>query len=276
MIDERRHDLTVSLPAQVIWLHADSARLEQIVVNLLGNAAKYTEPGGHVWLSVEQRDSECVLRVRDNGVGIDPELLPHVFDLFTQGKRSLARSQGGLGIGLALVKQLVEMHQGQVECRSTVGKGSEFTVVLPVVPVPEVKLSSSVTEPNIPAVRRLRILIVDDNVDTVDSLALLLRALGHDVREAYDGLGVVDSVIDFKPHIILLDIGLPGIDGYELAKRIRERNTLKNIVLVALTGYGHESAIQQSIDSGFDHHMTKPADLDKLNKIFADIATTKQ
>jgi signal transduction histidine kinase/ActR/RegA family two-component response regulator len=276
MIDERRHDLTVSLPAQVIWLHADSARLEQIVVNLLGNAAKYTEPGGHVWLSVEQRDSECVLRVRDNGVGIDPELLPHVFDLFTQGKRSLARSQGGLGIGLALVKQLVEMHQGQVECRSTVGKGSEFTVVLPVVPVPEVKLSSSVTEPNIPAVRRLRILIVDDNVDTVDSLALLLRALGHDVREAYDGLGVVDSAIDFKPHIILLDIGLPGIDGYELAKRIRERNTLKNIVLVALTGYGHESAIQQSIDSGFDHHMTKPADLDKLNKIFADIATTKQ
>ena len=158
LIDERGHELTVSLPPQPIWLHADAARLEQIVVNLLINAAKYTEPGGHIWLSVEQEGNECVLRVRDTGIGIAPELLPRVFDLFTQAERSLARSQGGLGIGLALVQRLVEMHHGRVEAHSTLGQGSEFVVTLPVALSSAAQVPSVRPETNTPATRSLRVL----------------------------------------------------------------------------------------------------------------------
>ncbi len=170
LIDQRRHELTVSLPPQPIWLHADAARLEQVVVNLLTNAAKYTDEGGHIWLTVQQEGDEAVLRVRDTGVGIAPELLPRIFDLFTQAERSLDRSQGGLGIGLALVQRLVEMHGGTVAASSALGQGSEFVVRLPVVPPPAPQPPSPPTETAEPTGPSLRVLVVDDNVDTAESL----------------------------------------------------------------------------------------------------------
>ena len=170
LIDQRKHELTVSLPPQAIWLDADAARLEQVVVNLLTNAAKYTDEGGHIWLTLQQEGEEAVLRVRDTGVGIAPELLPRIFDLFTQAERSLDRSQGGLGIGLALVQRLVEMHGGTVAASSALGQGSEFVVRLPVVPPPEPQPPSPPTETAEPTGPSLRVLVVDDNVDTADDL----------------------------------------------------------------------------------------------------------
>ena len=272
LMDELGHELTVSLPPQPIWLHADAARLEQIVVNLLTNAAKYTEHGGHIWLSVEQNGNDCVLRVRDTGVGIAPELLPRVFDLFTQAERSLARSQGGLGIGLALVRRLVEMHEGWVEAHSALGQGSEFVVTLPVAISSGAQVPSALPEPDKSATRSLRVLVVDDNVDTVDTLAMIMKELGHDVRKAYDGSTSLETALAYRPHIMLLDIGLPGLDGYQLATRIRKQPTLQDVVLVALTGYGHEAARQRSLGAGFDHHLTKPADFNKLKEILATVS----
>ena len=272
LIDQRGHELTVALPPHPIWLHADAARLEQIVVNLLTNAAKYTEPGGQIWLSVAQEGDDCVLRVRDTGTGIAPDFLPRVFDLFTQAQRSLARSQGGLGIGLALVKRLVEMHNGRVEAHSALGQGSEFVVTLPVALSSAAPVAVDPGETDTPATRSLRILLVDDNADTADSLEMLLRVLGHDVRKAYDGSALLETALAYRPHVMLLDIGLPGLDGYQLASRIREQPTLQDVVLVALTGYGDESARQRSIEAGFHHHLTKPADLANLKQILATAA----
>lgn len=266
LIDQRGHQLTVSWPPQPIWLHADSDRLEQVIVNLLTNAAKYTEPGGKIWLSVAQEGRDCVVRVRDTGLGIAPDFLPHVLDLFTQGERSLARSQGGLGIGLALVKRLVEMHSGRVEAHSPLGQGSEFIVTLPVVAAPAPLGRADTITSNPPS---LRVLIVDDNVDTVDSLEMLLKAAGHDVRKAYDGSALLEAALDYRPQVMLLDIGLPGLDGYQLATRLREQSTLQGVVLVALTGYGDESARQRSAGAGCDHHLTKPTDLGRLQQILA-------
>src|ERR1700722_10480752 len=187
LIDQRKHELTVSLPTQAIWLHADASRLEQVVVNLLTNAAKYTDPGGHVWVTVQQEGEEAVLRVRDSGVGIAPEFLPRIFELFTQAERSLDRSQGGLGIGLALVRRLVEMHGGTVAASSALGQGSEFVVRLPVVPPPEPQPSLPSTEKAQPTRPSLRVLVVDDNVDTVEPFAMLVVHFGREVRTAYGG-----------------------------------------------------------------------------------------
>jgi CheY-like chemotaxis protein len=235
----------------------------------VANAAKYTEPGGRISLSLAQERDECVLRVRDTGIGIAPELLPRVFDLFTQAEGSLARSQGGLGIGLALVQGLVEMHQGRVEAHSTLGQGSEFVVTLPVALSSEARLPSAPAETSKSATRSLRVLVADDNVDTADTMAMLITTLGHDVRKAYDGPASLEAALDYRPDIMLLDIGLPGLDGYQLAKRIRGQAALQDVVLVALTGYGHESARQRSLGAGFDHHLTKPHDLKQLEQILA-------
>jgi PAS domain S-box-containing protein len=272
LIEQRQHKLTVSLPPKPIWLHADAARLEQVVVNLLTNAAKYTEEGGDVWLTVQQEGEECVLRVRDTGVGITPALLPCVFDLFTQADRSLDRSQGGLGIGLALVQRLTELHGGKVEAYSVLGQGSEFVVRLPVAPTDTPQPPSPVTETNQPTTRPLRVLAVDDNVDTILSLSMLLKALGHDVRTAHDGLTAVQAAIDYRPDVVLLDIGLPGLNGYEVAKRIRQQPLLKNVVLVALTGYGQDADRQTSLQAGFNHHLVKPARLEQLQQILATVS----
>lgn len=272
LIDQRKHDLVVSIPKETIWLNADAARLEQVVVNLLTNAAKYTEVGGHIWLSVLVEEQECVLRVRDTGVGISPSLLPKIFDLFTQAERSLDRSQGGLGIGLALVQRLTELHGGRVEVSSSLGHGSEFVIRLPLLPV-ELDNTVPIADIDKPEViRPLRVLVVDDNADTVLSFSILLRASGHEVFSASDGLAAVQVASENSPDVVLLDIGLPGLNGYEVAKRIRQQPGGKEVVLVALTGYGQDTDRQLSAQSGFNHHLVKPARLEQVREILAAAA----
>ena len=298
VIAEHGHALTVSLPQAPVFVHADAARLEQVLANLLVNAAKYTLGGGQLWLSVENEplgeplnppsskpetgpttsDAQpaqlmVAIRVRDTGLGMAPELLPRIFDLFTQADRSLDRSQGGLGIGLSLVKQLVELHGGTVTVSSTLGQGSEFVVRLPVVAA---ALAAAVSAPDdsaqLPAKTPQRILVVDDNVDAAESLATLLEITGHDTRLAYDGPAAVKAAIDYQPDVILLDIGLPGLDGYKVAQKIRQQPGLSNVVLVALTGYGQDSDVQRSQDAGFDHHLVKPAVFADIEKILLTVA----
>ena len=271
LIEKHHHSLDLALSPFTLWLYADASRLEQVVVNLLTNAAKYTEPGGSISVSIQKEGNDAVLRVRDSGVGIAPELLPHVFELFTQAERSLARSEGGLGIGLCLVKRLVEMHRGTVTAYSTLGDGSEFVVRLPVMATPPPSSASSI-EMVKPVGGSLRVLLVEDNVDAAETMALVLGAFGHDVRTAHDGLSGLKVAIEYQPHIVLLDIGLPGIDGFEVAKQLRLQPTLKNIVLVAMTGYGEVAARQRSRDAGFDHHLVKPADFGKLQEILSSVS----
>ena len=275
LMDRRGHGVAISLPPQPIWLDADAARLQQVVVNLLTNAAKYTADGGRIHLSVVAEGDGCVIRVRDTGVGIAPEFLPVIFELFTQAERSLDRSQGGLGIGLALVSRLVEMHRGTVEVTSTVGVGSEFVVRLPALPTAAgaddgaPSVSQEIAAPSGPS---LRVLVVDDSVDTAETLALLLEMSGHEVRTAHTGPDALEAAIEYRPNAVLLDIGLPGLNGYEVAKRIRQEPALSGIVLVAMTGYGQENDLQLSRESGFDHHLVKPADFGKVQQILATIS----
>jgi PAS domain S-box-containing protein len=272
LIDQRKHEFTMSMPKQAIWLNADAARLEQVLVNLLTNAAKYTDQGGHIWLTLGQEGEEAVLSVRDTGVGIAPEILPRIFDLFTQAERSLDRAQGGLGIGLALVQRLVEMHGGTVTASSVLGQGSEFVVRLPMVSPPESQPVSPPAEGIKPTGPSLRVLVVDDNVDTVTTLALLVQESGHEVRTAYDGSAVLETALDYRPNLVLLDIGLPGFNGFEVARQLRQQPTLKNIVLVAMTGYGQDSDRKRSQEAGFDFHLVKPGDFGKVLEILATVS----
>ncbi len=275
LINQRKHELVVSIPKETIWLNADAARLEQVVVNLLTNAAKYTEIGGQIALSVLVEEQECVLRVRDTGVGISPSLLPKIFDLFTQAERSLDRSQGGLGIGLALVQRLTELHGGRVEVKSSLGQGSEFVVRLPFL---SVELDDAVPIADIDnpeVIRPLRVLVVDDNADTVLSFSILLRASGHEVFSANDGLTAVQVASENSPDVVLLDIGLPGLNGYEVAKRIRLQPGGKDVILVALTGYGQDTDRALSAQSGFNHHLVKPARLEQVSEILATASKQK-
>ena len=274
LIVQRRHAFTVSLAPQPVWANADAARLEQVVVNLLTNAAKYTDEGGHIFLTLDQEGDTSVLRVRDTGVGIAAELLPRIFDLFTQADRSLDRSQGGLGIGLCLVQRLVELHGGTVTVNSVMGKGSEFVVRLPILLASIPASPSPAAEVNPAHEKCCRVLAVDDNVDTAQTLAILLEALGHEVQVAYDGPSALEKAVDFRPDVVLLDIGLPGLNGYEVAKRIRQPS-LKNMVLVAMTGYGLDADRQRSQDAGFDHHLVKPADFGEVQKILATVSQSR-
>jgi PAS domain S-box-containing protein len=271
-IESRQHGLSVSLPPAAIWLDADPTRIEQILANLLNNAAKYTEPGGRISLTVEQEGSVAVIRVKDTGIGIRADMLNRIFDLFVQTDRTLDRAQGGLGIGLTLVRKLVEMHGGAVEARSEgIGKGSEFVVRLPV--VPEVKQ----LEPEaLPEVRRrdvphLRVLVVDDNVDTAQSLAMLLKLYGHEVWPVHTGPKALEVAQAEQPDVILLDIGLPGMDGYEVARHLREQQGMDKVRLIAMTGYGQEADRQRSQGAGFDHHLVKPVDPAKLQELLGTL-----
>ena len=275
LIVQRRHEFTLSMPLQPLWLYADADRLEQVVVNLLTNAAKYTDEGGGVWMSVDQEGDCAVLRVRDTGVGIAAELVPRIFDMFTQAERSLDRSQGGLGIGLCLVQRLVELHGGTVEAHSVLGHGSEFIVRLPLVKASETPLPrpSALLPAEIallPAFSR-RVLVVDDNVDAAQSLAVLLQAAGHDVHIVYDGVSAVESALEYRPDLMVIDIGLPGLDGLEVARRIRRLPALENIVLVAMTGYGQATDRSLSQKAGFDQHLVKPADFSQLQDILTSV-----
>jgi len=250
-------------------------RLAQVIGNILNNAAKYTEEGGHIWLSASSAGGEVVLRVRDSGVGIQPDLLPRVFDLFTQADRALDRSQGGLGIGLTLVRNLVEMHGGSVEALSAgSGHGSEFVIHLPVALQEKERVEIKVAE-NFNRTAQsvsLRILVVDDNLDSAESLALLLQFGGHDVRMAHEGQAALDTAVAFLPHVVVLDIGLPKMDGYEVARRLRQQPAIMNSSLVALTGYGQDEDRQRSKDAGFDHHLVKPVDPTELQALLEVIA----
>lgn len=262
MIEMHHQELFVAETSESIWLSADSVRLTQVVVNLLNNASKYTEPGGKIFLSTEPRTQAellgIVIRVRDTGIGIDAEMLPHVFGLFTQADRSLDRSQGGLGIGLTIVKSLVEAHGGNVTVHSEgPNRGSEFTVWLPTISPPEPS-AAAVTQ--IPAaVPARRILIVDDNVPAAKMLALLLRKLGnHEVFTAYDGGAAIKMAEQHQPDVILLDIGLPMMDGFEVVRQLRERPAFHHTLIAALTGYGTEDDRRRARQAGFDHHLVKP------------------
>jgi PAS domain S-box-containing protein len=270
LMDARMHDFSMSLPTEQVWVDADPARLEQIVVNLLNNAAKYTDPGGLVRMKVSQEAAEAVIRVRDNGVGIDPEMLPRIFDLFTQVEGALSHSHGGLGIGLALVRTLVEMQEGRVQAHSGgLGKGSEFTVKLPVASAPPGQGANTVLEPGVNPRRALRILVVEDNVDSADSLNLLLRLYGHHVRVARTGPTALEMASASRPDVVLLDIGLPGMDGYEVARRLREKPEFKTVMLCALTGFTPSPAdCQRQQQTGFDHHLVKPVKLETLLELF--------
>jgi len=266
----------VSLPAEPIWLHADALRLEEVIVNLLNNAAKYTPEGGHIWLSIQQEGDEMVLRVRDTGLGIAPDSLPHIFELFTQAPRSLDRSQGGLGIGLAVVRKLVEMHGGTVEAQSAgLGEGTEFTVRLPVLRSPTGRSQTLSKERDEHSGAGWRVLVVDDNVDSADSIAMLLQVSGHDVRVAYSGPDALERAAEYQPDIVLLDIGLPGMDGYEVARRLRAHTQLEKVKLIAVTGYGQDADRLQSQEAGFDYHLVKPVDAQKLQDLLVELMAQK-
>jgi PAS domain S-box-containing protein len=266
LIEHMHHELTISLPGRRLELDADPTRLAQVFSNLLNNAAKYTDPGGDIRLAAQVEGADVVVSVRDNGVGIPADKIDGVFDMFSQVDRSMEKAQGGLGIGLTLVRRLVAMHDGEVEARSEgPGRGSEFLVRLPL--APDRLAAPAVLEPAVPGSTPLRILIVDDNQDGADTLAAVLRLTGHAVDTAYDGQQGVEAAERLQPDVVLLDIGLPRLNGYEAARRIRSQGW--RTLLVAVTGWGQEEDRRRSRDAGFDHHLVKPVDPDELMQLLA-------
>ncbi len=274
-IEGRGHHLAVTLPEESVRVEADPTRMEQVLDNLLSNASKYTDPGGRITLAVERRDGEVEIRVADTGIGIEPAMLPRIFEMFAQVDGRSARSGGGLGIGLGLVRSLVEMHGGTIKAHSAgPGTGSEFVVRLPALS----------TEPQAPRltrddrgareeVRRRRVLVVDDNADAANSLArLLTRLYGQDVRVSNDGASALEAAEEFRPEVVLLDIGMPEMDGYEVARRLRSRPGFEQTLLVALTGWGQQSDRRRSAEAGFDRHLVKPVDPELLEDLLAGVA----
>jgi PAS domain S-box-containing protein len=273
VVEAQGHGLSIELPDKPIWVEADLIRLSQVIANLLTNAAKYTDRAGRISLAAETDNDEAVVRVQDSGIGIAQEMLPRIFDLFVQGDRSLARSQGGLGIGLTLVKRLVEMHSGSVSATSAgIGKGSEFVIRLPVVSVSRAAIGGRVpyvSRPHVTDALRRRVLVVDDNVDAAESIAMILRLSGYDVRCTYDGPSVLETARGYRPDIVVLDIGLPGMSGYEVAQQLRRQPGFERVPLVAVTGYGQEEDRRRSLEAGFDFHLTKPVDPQALQAFVA-------
>ncbi len=272
-IEESGHQLEASLPPEPVYADVDPVRLEQVVSNLLHNAAKYTERGGRIRVALEVAGDTSRLRVQDTGIGISPELLSRVFELFIQGERGLDRSQGGLGLGLTLVRNLVHLHGGTVEAYSEgSGRGSEFVVTLPLAATLENLPPSNL--PPTPSVARdqygnssLRLLVVDDNRDSADTLSELAQLWGYEVETAYDGPTALERAGEWVPDFLLLDIGMPGLDGYELARRLRQDPRFTQVMLVALTGYGREEDVARSRAAGFDHHLVKPVDVEELERL---------
>jgi CheY-like chemotaxis protein len=266
-VEARHHVLAVDLDAEAIPVDGDRTRLGQVFANLLNNAAKYTHPGGRIDLSVRREGRDGVVRVRDNGVGLAPESTSAIFDMFMQVDRSLERSQAGLGVGLTLARRLVELHEGAIEVRSEgPGKGSEFVVRLPLSTGRLPDTPAAVQEDAARLVRR-RVLLADDNVDFARSLGQLLEARGHDVRVVHDGAQALDAAKQFAPDIAFLDIGMPKIHGYELARRMRALPATARCVLVAVTGWGQEDDRRRAREAGFDRHLTKPVDPSQIEAI---------
>ncbi len=279
LIDTKRHDLVVELPDEPIHVDGDITRLTQVLGNLLHNAAKYTEDGGQIRVSVAGQHSEAVFRVTDTGVGIPSDMLERVFDLFTQVERPLNRKQGGLGVGLAMVRRLVEMHGGTVEARSDgIGRGTEMIVRLPLHVETELsrhRKRRAKEDAQLQTIGR-RILVVDDNRDAADSIALLLEVAGHVVRTAYDGPDALNVASVFKPEVVILDLGLPTMDGFEIAREIEGQAWGKDVALVALTGWGQQEDYQRTTDAGFDAHLVKPVAPEELLRILAHVSSEQK
>jgi PAS domain S-box-containing protein len=267
-IEQKKQQLTVSFMPGTLWCEADQTRLEQALSNLLVNATRYTEAGGHIWLTARHEGEHISFKVRDTGLGILPAKLPEMFELFAQGDRTMARSEGGLGVGLAIIKRIAEMHDGCVTAFSEgLGKGSEFTLTLPAIPQPkpvpaDTRIAGQAQN------RRSCILVVDDNVHTARGLARLLELSGHDIHTVHDGLDAIKEALAIRPEFILLDIGLPGMDGYQVARRLRAEG-LQTTVIIAITGYGQEEDCRRSREAGFNFHLVKPVDFDALESLIA-------
>jgi CheY-like chemotaxis protein len=272
LIESRNHHLEVELPPEPVTLFADPTRLEQVLANLLHNAAKYTEAGGQIWLTTAVEGDAVALQVRDTGIGIPPHMLGRVFDLFMQGHPTLDRAEGGLGIGLTLVRRLMEMHGGRVEVYSDgPGKGSTFTVRMP---LPKGEVAEPAPAPQKPAEVQVpaapkHVLVVDDNKSAAEMLTLMLRMDGHEVRVAHDGPGALREARVWSPEVVLLDIGLPGMNGYEVARHLLGDNGAAHPLLVAMTGYGQEEDRRRSREAGFAHHLVKPVDPQELRNLLA-------
>lgn len=277
LIETAGHEFTVNLPPEPIQIDADPVRLTQVFVNLLGNAAKYVETGGRICLSAERQGDDVVVSIEDDGIGIAAEMLPHVFEIFSQERSAAVRSQVGLGVGLSLVKGLVELHGGKIEARSDgPGRGSEFIVRLPVareMPVerPAAPRGDRTKEPG----KKCRILVADDCRDSTDTFAMLLRARGYEVGTAYDGEQTMEAARALRPDVLVLDIGMPELNGYEICRRIREQPWGEGVFLVALTGWGQGEDRRRAKEAGFDHHMVKPMDLAELMQILASLSSAK-
>ena len=272
LIEAAGHKLTVSLTPEPIYLDADPTRLAQVFSNLLNNAAKYMDRGGHIWLTATQGADEVIVSVRDAGIGIPAEALATIFEMFTQVEQSLEKAQGGLGIGLMLVKRLVEMHSGSVVAHSEgIGKGARFTIRLPIVSPPATTRPESVDDEA--STRACRILVADDNRDAAESMSTMLRLTGNEVRTVHDGVQAVEEAAAFRPDVVLLDIGMPQLNGYGAARNIRAQRWGKDMILVALTGWGQEEDKRKASEAGFDHHFTKPVSLADLDRLIKELRT---
>jgi CheY-like chemotaxis protein/two-component sensor histidine kinase len=276
-LDEHKVQLSIQLPDEPLYLDADPARMSQVLVNLLNNAAKHTAAGGTVSLIVERlRDhadtsGHAVIRVRDTGSGIPASLLPHIFEMFTQGPRSTHQGRGGLGVGLALVRDLVEMHGGSVEAYSAgPGEGSEFVVKLPLAEGPRESTPPG-AHPAHGGITPMRIVVADDNDDQVESLGMLLTMMGHTVHRATNGPQAIEMAMRFRPDLMLIDIGMPGMEGYEVARRVREQPDLRNVVLIAQTGWGGDVDRERSREAGFDEHLVKPVTMGDLEEVLRSV-----
>jgi PAS domain S-box-containing protein len=271
VIEAAGHQLALAIPPEPLTLEGDPVRLAQVFANLLNNSAKYTRPGGQILLSVRQDSNEAVISVRDTGVGISAVMLPRVFDMFMQVDRHADRAQGGLGIGLTLVKSLVELHGGSITAHSEgPGRGSEFVVRLPLAAV-ERRVQDPVKSSPPAVLGPRRVLVVDDNCDAAQSLGMLLKVLGADVRVVYNGPDALEALASYKPDLVLLDIGMPGMDGHEVARRIRQRPEFQDVTLIALTGWGQEEDRRRSQTAGFDYHLIKPADMSALQTLLVTL-----
>jgi signal transduction histidine kinase len=289
-MEEGQLRLIVSLPQEPLYLDADPVRLSQVLVNLLNNAAKHTGPGGRITLAVDRTSAntddstgssgssnnfgDIVIRVRDTGIGITPALLPHIFEMFTQGPRTTMQGRGGLGVGLALVRNLVEMHDGSVQAHSAgPGQGSEFTVRLPMAAPPKRAMKEKDKRGTAGDIPSRRIIVVDDNDDQVQSLAMLLTLMGHTVQRAANGPDAIEQAMEFRPDVMLIDIGMPEMEGYEVARRLRGQAETRDVYLVAQTGWGSDSDRQRSREAGFDDHLVKPLTSSDLENILRAIPT---
>jgi PAS domain S-box-containing protein len=268
-LEAAKHNFRIDMPAEAIELDGDFVRLAQVISNLLGNAAKYTDPGGEISLEAERRGDEALIRVRDNGIGIEADMLPRIFDMFAQAPASQPRSQGGLGIGLALARALVELHGGRLEVSSAgLGKGSEFTVRLPVVRAVRAPGAGAIAAESGGAARR-RVLIVDDNIDAAETLQMVVSTMGHEAESVHNGRAALEAARARHPDIVLLDISMPDMDGFSVAKRLRSEPGLRGIRVVALTGYGQQDDRRRTQEAGFDDHLVKPVSPDDLRRLLS-------